>query len=115
MIVTDEGAIYRLDQGYLVGSSPERDPTVSGGLARPLSLRGANVAGTHAEVRLQEWDVMVVDRGSTAGTSVFEPGAASWDRCRPFEPRLVPPGAHLAFGPRVVTFLGPWRQSQRQS
>jgi hypothetical protein len=109
VIVTDDGAIYRVDQSYLVGSDPGRDPTVGGGLARPLPLAGTDVSSTHAEIRLQEWDAVVVDRGSPAGTSVFEPGAAGWERCRPFEPRVVPPGTHVAFGQRVVTFLGPWR------
>jgi hypothetical protein len=115
VIVTDDGGIYRVDQGYVVGSDPGRDPTVGGGVARPLLLQGADVSSTHAEIRLQEWDAVVVDRGSAAGTSVFEPGAAGWERCRPFEPRALPPGTHVAFGQRVVTFVGPWRRSQNQS
>jgi hypothetical protein len=111
VLVTDDGAIYRMDQGYLVGSDPGRDPTVGGGLARPLPLAGTNVSGTHAEIRTQEWDVVVVDRGSAAGTSVFEPGASGWERCRSFEPRVLPPGTHVAFAQRIVTFLGPWRSA----
>ena len=107
-LVTDEGAVYRLDSGYLVGADPNRDPTVRGRLARPLELPGDDVSASHAEVRLHDWDVVVTDRASEGGTHVFEPGAAAWERIRPYQPRVLPPGTHLAFGQRVVTFLTPW-------
>jgi hypothetical protein len=108
VIVSDDGTIYRLDRGYLIGSASGRDPTVGGGLARPLTLRGNDVSGSHAELRLADWDVLLVDRGSTAGTCVFEPGAAEWARLNPFEPHVLQPGTHVAFGQRVMTFLSPW-------
>ena len=107
-LITDEGSVYRLDSGYLVGSDPTRDPTVRGRLARPLSLPGRDVAGTHAEIRLHDWDVVVTDRASDGGTYVFEPGASAWERLRPYDPRVLPPGTHLAFGQRVATFVTPW-------
>ncbi len=108
ILITDDGVIYRVDRGYLVGSNSGRDPTVGGGLARPLTLAGTDVSGSHAELRLVDWDLTVVDRGSTAGTAVFDPGATDWARLNPYEPRVVPPGTHLAFGQRVVTFISPW-------
>ena len=108
VLIADDGTIFRLDQGYLIGSNPGRDPTVGGGLARPLALSGSDISGSHAEVRLIDWDVTILDRGSTAGTCVFEPGAAEWIRLSPFEPRVIPPGTHLSFGQRVVTFIIPW-------
>lgn len=107
-LITDEGSVYRLDSGYLVGSDPARDPTVRGRLARPLVLGGVDVAPSHAEIRLHDWDVVVTDRSSDGGTYVFEPGAAAWERIRSYEPRVLPPGTHLAFGQRVVTFVTPW-------
>ena len=112
ILITDGGAIYRLDRGYLVGSNSSRDPTVGGGLARPLVLTGSDVSGSHAEVRLTDWDVSVVDRGSAAGTCIFEPGATEWARLRPYEPRALAPGTHVAFGQRVVTFISPWVTSR---
>jgi hypothetical protein len=108
VLVTDEGVIYRLDHGYLVGSASGRDPTVGGGLARPLALHGNDVSGSHAELRLVDWDVLIVDRGSAAGTCVFEPGAKEWARLNPYEPHVLQPGTHVAFGQRVMTFLSPW-------
>ncbi len=108
VLVADDGAIYRLDQGYLVGSDPGRDPTVGGGLARPLVLAGNDVSSSHAEVRLIDWDVAVLDRGSAAGTSVFTRGATEWTALRPYESKVIAPGSHVAFGQRVVTFISPW-------
>jgi hypothetical protein len=108
VLVRDDGLVYRLDQGYLVGSAPGRDPTVGGGLARPLILSGSDVSGSHAELRLADWDVVLVDRGSAAGTCVFEPGAAEWIRLNPYEPHVLPAGTHMAFGQRVMTFISPW-------
>lgn len=108
VLVADDGTIYRLDRSYLVGSNSERDPTVGGGLARPLTLAGSDVSGSHAELRLTDWDVTIVDRGSTVGTCVFEPGAGEWARLSAYEPRVIPPGTHMAFGQRVITFISPW-------
>jgi hypothetical protein len=108
VLVADDGTIYRLDQGYLVGSDPGRDPTVGGGLARPMVLAGNDVSSSHAEVRLVDWDVAVLDRGSAAGTSVFARGATEWVALRPYETKVITPGSHVAFGQRVVTFISPW-------
>lgn len=107
-LIMDDGSIYRLDRGYLVGSNPARDPTVRGGLALPLVLQGHDVSTTHAEVRLHDWDVLLTDRASAGGTSVFEPDGTDWERLRPYEPRVLKPGTHVAFGQRVVTFVTPW-------
>ncbi len=108
VLILDDGSVYRLERGYLVGSRPEGDPTVRGGLALPLTLSGEDVSAAHAEVRLHDWDVMVTDRGSATGTCVFEPGGADWEHLRAYEPRTLVPGTHLAFGQRIATFVTPW-------
>jgi hypothetical protein len=107
-LISDGGSVFGLDSGYLVGSDPGRDPTVRGRLARPLVIEGEDVAASHAEIRLHEWDVMVTDRGSSGGTHIYPPGATSWDRLAPYQPRVIPPGTHVAFGQRVMTFVSPW-------
>jgi hypothetical protein len=106
--VVDDGWIFRLDRSYLVGSNPARDPTVRGGLARPLVMAGGDVSAAHAEIRLHDWDVIVTDRASATGTAVFEPGGAEWERLVAFQPHFLKPGTHIAFGQRIVTFLTPW-------
>ncbi|HUJ66111.1 MAG TPA: FHA domain-containing protein [Acidimicrobiales bacterium] len=113
-LVADDATIYRLDLGYVVGSDPGADPTVRGGLARPLFMTGDAVAASHAEIRLQDWDVVVADRGSAAGTCVFELNSPDWERLRPYQPRVLKPGTHIAFGQRIVTFVTPWVMSVPQ-
>jgi hypothetical protein len=107
-LITDRGDVYGLDSGYLIGSNPSRDATVRGRLARPLVLSGDDVAASHAEIRLHDWDVVVTDRASEGGTHIYPPGAAEWERLRPYDPRVLRPGTHLAFGQRVLTFVTPW-------
>jgi hypothetical protein len=114
-LIADDAVVYRLDLGYVVGSDPGPDPIVRGGLARPLVMAGAGMAAAHAEIRLKDWDVLVTDRGSVGGTSVFELGASDWERIRPYEPRVLRPGTHVAFGQRIVTFVSPWVVPSLQS
>lgn len=108
VLVADDATVYRLDRNYVVGSDPGRDPTVRSGLARPLVLAGADMAPSHAEVRMHDWDVVVTDRGSSGGTSVFELNSSNWLRLPRYEPRALRPGTHIAFGQRIVTFVTPW-------
>lgn len=108
VLIADDATVYRLDRGFMVGSDPKRDPTVTGGLSRPLVLSGADVAAAHAEIRLHDWDVVVTDRASASGTCVFEPGATAWRRLTAFEPWVMPPGTHVAVGQRIITYVTPW-------
>lgn len=107
-VVVDDGTVWRLDSSYLVGSDPTEDPTVSGGMARPLQLAGDDVSPSHADIRLKDWDVQVIDRASPNGTWVYEPGAASWTRLAAYEARTLRPGTHISFGRRIVTYVTPW-------
>lgn len=111
-LITDLGSVYRLDSGYLVGSDPAKDPTVRGRLARPLALAGADLAVAHAEIRLQDWDVVLTDRASAGGTFVYAPDGGKWERLPPYEPRVLEPGTHIAFGQSVVTFVSPWHEGE---
>jgi len=107
-LVVDDGSVWRLDCPYLVGSDPAGDPTVNGGMARSLQLAGEGIAPSHADIRLKDWDVQVIDRASPGGTWVHEPGATAWSRLTPYEARTLQPGTHVAFGKRVITFVTPW-------
>jgi hypothetical protein len=107
-LVADDATVYRLDRGYVVGSDPSRDPAVRSGQALPLILKGADIATSHADVRTHDWDVVVTDRGSASGTCIFELNSPNWLRLRPYEPRVLRPGTHVAFAQRIVTFVTPW-------
>ncbi|MGH9076144.1 MAG: hypothetical protein ACRDY0_01590 [Acidimicrobiales bacterium] len=111
VLVRDDGAVFGLSASFVLGTAPETDPTVTGGLALPLGLRGPGserVSAAHAELRLAGWDLTVIDRGSAAGTFVMVPGDTSWSRLAPYQARTVAPGTHLACGPRVLTFISSW-------
>ncbi len=109
VLVMDDGAVYRLERSYLIGSDPGSDPAVTGGRVRPLTLGSASaVAAAHAEIRLTGWGVSVIDRGSDGATQVLFPGETNWTTLRPFIAYSLRPGAHIAVGPRVVSLISPW-------
>ncbi len=107
-LVLEDGSVFGLDRGYLVGHDPERDPTVSGGLARPLRLDDDAIADSHVEVRLSDWAIALIDRGSEQGTFALPPGGQTWERLTPYQPFGVPAGTHVAAGHRVFTITSPW-------
>jgi hypothetical protein len=100
---------FPLDASYVVGREPQFDPLVQAGTAKPLVLDDADqsVSRVHAEIRLVDWDVEIIDRDSANGTFLLAPEATEWTRLRPREPVRVTPGAQVAFGRRVMTFEGP--------
>ena len=104
VFVADDGATYSIDADYLVGREPGNDPAVAAGELRPLMLTDnqRSVSRVHAEIRLHEWDVYVVDRGSANGTFIAPKDAHEWTRLTGTE-RIVP-GTRVAFGRRVLTF-----------
>jgi hypothetical protein len=106
VLVLDDGSTFSLDTGYVIGASPESDPAVVRGEARPLRLPAPEdqVSPVHAEVRLVEWDVQILDRGSAGGTFVLPPGAQQWAQVSPASPVVVVANSHLACGRRVFAF-----------
>lgn len=110
VLIADDGTVYRLERDLVVGSDPASDPSVVDGRSGALRIGGPDgtVAPAHAELRLVGWSAHVVDRGSATGTFLALPGQQEWGRLRPFEPALLPPGSHVSFGQRIVTFVGPW-------
>ena len=106
VVVADDGSTFTLNSGYVVGREPERDPLVESDDARPLKLQDSerSLSRVHAEIRLQDWDVFVVDRGSANGTYVLPRGAQQWKRLVADSEEKVVPGTRVAFGKRVVTY-----------
>lgn len=100
MLVTDKGAVYVLDRGYLLGSDPPdcADPA-------PLRLDGPGAAPVHASVRLDGDRLVVADRGSGEATYVYQPGGSAWEKVPASGEAVVSAGGHVAVGQRVVTFV----------
>jgi hypothetical protein len=106
VLVLDDGSIFSIDTDYVIGRSPLRDERVSGGAARPMYVedRQGLISRAHAQIRLDGWQVQVVDLGSANGTGILIPGESAW---RPL-PRLTPvtirPGTEVGFGQRRLRY-----------
>jgi len=111
VLLADDGSIWALDQGYVIGAQPEAAPEVQAGLAQALTMRagpGNTMAPVQAEVQLRGWDVRLVDRGADGGTWAQPPDVGSWGQLGRFEQRDLLSGSHISCGGRVLTFLSAW-------
>lgn len=109
VIVFDDGSTYGLDADYLIGREPETDASVVEGRARPIVLDDpeGTVSRIHAEIRLVQGGVQLVDRGSTNGSHLWDPTRGEWDRLAADEPRSIVPGDRGAIGQRTFLYERP--------
>ncbi|MGQ4618030.1 FHA domain-containing protein [Nocardia sp. R7R-8] len=105
MLILDDGMTYMLAADAVIGRDPERSPAAESGLV-PLRVDDASggMSRAHAEIRLVNWDVMVVDCGSTNGTRTRLPGYRDWVRLAPRQSMALIPGAEIMLGNRVLRF-----------
>lgn len=105
LLLLDDGTSFVLDNDCVLGREPEHAEAVARG-AHPVRLEDASggMSRAHAEIRLIDWDVTVVDGGSTNGTHIRQPGHQDWTRAIPGHPIKLTPGAQVQLGGRVVTF-----------
>ncbi|MFI9592874.1 protein kinase [Nonomuraea sp. NPDC052265] len=100
MLDLDDGTTFRLDATHLVGRSPETAPEVVAGKARPVKMDDSEgtVSRHHLRVKLDGWDVNVIDLGSTHGTRLRLPGDAVAHDLPPDEPVTIRPGTSVTLG-----------------
>lgn len=103
MLVLDDGMTFMLAADAVVGRDPDHSDAARAGLV-PLRIDDSSggMSRAHAEIRLVAWDVTVVDRGSTNGTRVRNPGYRDWIRLQPNQPMTLAPGAEIMLGNRVL-------------
>ena len=79
------------------------------GELRPLLVidQTGGVSRHHAEIRLEGWDVLLLDTGSANGTLVAAPGAPAWSSLVPGQPVRLAPGMAVRMGSRQFTFESP--------
>jgi pSer/pThr/pTyr-binding forkhead associated (FHA) protein len=108
-IAFDDGTAYSLDADYVVGREPGRDERIVNGAARELQIDDAarTVSRIHAEIRVEGPDVLLVDRGSTNGTFVWDDTTRAWTRLTPAYPQRIQPGMRGAFGQRTFVYDAP--------
>ncbi|MEU1426439.1 FHA domain-containing protein [Nocardia sp. NPDC005746] len=108
VLLLDDGTSYVLDSDLVIGRAPARSPQVRRG-AQAIRIPDATggMSRVHAEIRLVDWDVLVMDRGSANGTHIRPPGRPDWIRAAPGHPTVLAPGSQLLLGGRVFTFDSP--------
>jgi hypothetical protein len=107
-LVLDDGMTFILHDDLVFGRQPEASPSVRQGCT-PIRLAdpGGQLSRAHAEFRLIDWDVAVVDLGSTNGTYVQPSDQPGWQRLTPHQPYRLPAGSQVLIGRRTVTFDSP--------
>ncbi|MFI5535559.1 FHA domain-containing protein [Nocardia sp. NPDC051900] len=105
MLILDDGMTYMLAADAVIGRDPEHSPAAESGLV-PLRVDDASggMSRAHAEIRLVNWDVTVVDCGSTNGTRTRLPGYRDWVRLAPRQSMALMPGTEIMLGNRVLRF-----------
>ncbi|WP_405167201.1 FHA domain-containing protein [Nocardia sp. NBC_01499] len=105
MLVLDDGMTYVLAADAVIGRDPEHSDAAHRGLV-PLRVEDSSggMSRAHAEIHLLNWDVTVVDRGSTNGTRTRLPGYRDWIRLAPNQSMVLVPGAEVMLGNRVLRF-----------
>lgn len=105
LLLLDDGMTYLLAADAVIGRDPDHSESVSRGMV-PLKVEDTSggMSRAHAEIRLLNWDVAVLDLGSTNGTRTRMPGYRDWLRLAPHQPMLLVPGAEVMIGNRVLRF-----------
>lgn len=104
-VVFADGATYAVDRPYLIGRKPK--PGANSGLtALATQDQTQSVSREHAEFRLDGWDVLYVDLGSTNGSYVWNPTAQAWTPLRPNEPLTLTSGTSVSVGRMTFVFQG---------
>jgi hypothetical protein len=98
VLLLDLGGTFVLDGDIVIGREPEVDHDVSTGIARPLILDepAQRVSRRHARITVIDWDVFVVDLGSTNGTRLQRPDEA---------PMRIPVQALTPITPGTIIWL----------
>ncbi|GAB2565416.1 FHA domain-containing protein [Nocardia heshunensis] len=103
MLVLDDGMTYMVTADAVVGRDPEHSDATRAGLA-PLRIddNSGGMSRVHAEIRLVNWDITLIDLGSTNGTRIRPPGYRDWVRLQPNQPCTLIPGTEIMLGNRVL-------------
>jgi pSer/pThr/pTyr-binding forkhead associated (FHA) protein len=102
-VVFDDGSTFGLDRSYVIG----REPGETGDLhTAPLTIQDNNetLSRRHAEIRLIDWTVHLVDLGSTNGTFIWDGTFERWTQIAAHQPVTLAPGATVALGRRTFVF-----------
>src|SRR5690606_31463497 len=105
ILVLDDGSTYLLETDSVLGRDPEKSEPARRGLT-PLQItdNSGGMSRAPADLLLVEWDVRLVDRGSTNGTRARAPGFREWARVPPHQPMVLVAGTEILIGNRMLRF-----------
>jgi hypothetical protein len=102
--VFDDSSAYYLDSDYIVGRQPQGDPAVVQGDARALVIDDTLISRVHCVLQVRDGQLLVLDRGSSNGTFLWNEEQAVWAPLRPGEATAMAPHARVGLGKRYFTF-----------
>ena len=102
-IVFDDGNTFGLDRSYVIGREPV---AAEGSNAEVLVLHDNNetLSRTHAELKLDDWTVQLMDLNSTNGTYVWDQTFERWNQLAPGHAVELKSGDTIALGRRTFVF-----------
>jgi hypothetical protein len=104
VLVLDDGTLLPMTRDYVIGRAPETAPEVGTGDVTLVRLKDPLVSGVHALVRLEGWEVALIDAGSANGTFLRQPDAHQWVRVPSGGRVVLRPGAIVAMGGRQFRY-----------
>jgi pSer/pThr/pTyr-binding forkhead associated (FHA) protein len=106
VLILDDGSTIPVRVDLIVGRDPSGDELVQEGQAMAVQVAddSQSVSRSHLHLQLEEWDVLVADRGSSNGTFVWDEAANDWRRLREAERLRISGGTRLLMGRREVMF-----------
>ena len=106
MLLLSNGESYPLTTNLVIGREPFHHGQVLDGSAEALvpTSKGPSLSRVHAQIRLEGWDVHLVDEGSTNGSYVWDEARRQWIRLVAQQPYVLRPGDQIALGELTATF-----------
>ncbi len=106
VLVFEDGATFSLAQDYVVGRQPEVSEAVQQGLALPLPVDDPerSISRAHAELRLVDWDVHLINLSATNGSFVWDEHQRQWVPIPTGQSVLLAAGMRVALGRRSAVF-----------
>lgn len=97
------GEVAIVDRPLIIGRAPKLEGALSGELPALIRLPSPEkgLSRTHAEIRIEGWNVLLLDRDSSNGTTLTVPGMAP-RRLHPNEAVPISPGAVIDLGGEVT-------------
>lgn len=102
-VFLDDNSRFEIDRDCVIGRAPHGSDAAKRGL-HPVRIddHAGQMSRAHAEVRMANGELVIVDCNSTNGVFVREPSQQGWTRLAPWEPVAWRPGGYVQLGGRIL-------------